>query len=381
MQTTAGAYISRLDHLRFLAAFMVLHWHVAVFNSLSHTDVPGFWPLSLLREGHTGVAFFMVISGYIFSKISIGHTINYREFIRNRLFRIVPLFAIWITLYFYMWKVDPVKLIAAIFFFLNPNVVPGNGWSVIIEFQCYLIFPFLVLFINRYGVRYLAGLLLLSVLLKAGIWSQTGTVQGISYSTIFGRVDQFLCGMIAARLAERIPAGKLGKTSTWIILAVAAIGLSFLYHRFNVMGGYFDGNANGDSKRPLWIFLPALDGILYAALIVGYVGLPIRIPKSIDRVLARLGEVSYSLYLCHAFIVVIVMRILTNNFGVTIDTYDKEFILGTFVILPICLAFSFFTYYLVEVPFLRFRRRYLEKIPSSNVPGLPVEHTRHSAAP
>lgn len=116
--------------------------------------------------------------------------------------------------------------------------------------QCYLILPFLVLFVNRYGVRHLAGLLL-SVLLKAGVWAQTGTVQAISYSTIFGRVDQFLCGMIAARLAERLPAGTLRKAIPWLALMLAPLGLSYLYHRFNEMGGYMGGNAGGDSKRPL----------------------------------------------------------------------------------------------------------------------------------
>lgn len=362
MQTTAGAYISRLDHLRFVAAFMVFHWHFAVFNSLSHTDVPQFWPLSVLREGHTGVAFFMVISGYIFSKITIGHTINYREFIRNRLFRIAPLFLIWVTLYFYLWKIDPFKLLAAVFFFLNPNVVPANGWSVIVEFQCYLMLPFLILFVNRYGVRYLLGLLLLSIALKAGVWAQTDSVQSISYSTIFGRIDQFLCGMIAARLAHTALTGPRRAVWCWLLLLLASLGLAYLYHRFNAMGGYMDGNAGGESKRPLWIVLPVLDGILYAALIAAYVGLPVSVPKWLDVFFAKLGEVSYSLYLCHAFILLTFTRFLTTQLGIVIDSYDKELLYGTFAVLPVCLAFSFFTYYLVEVPFLRFRRNYLEKI-------------------
>lgn len=341
--------------------------------------MPSFWPLSLLREGHTGVAFFMAISGYIFSKISIGHAINYREFIRNRLFRFAPLFAVWVTLYFYVGKIDPFKLIAAVFFFLNPNVVPANGWSVIVEFQCYLILPFLVLFANRHGVRYLAALLLLSVILKAGVWSQTGTVQGISYSTIFGRLDQFLCGMIAARLAERASAGALRKAFPWIAVAVSSIALSYLYHRFNEMGGYFDGNAGGDSKRALWIVMPAIEGALYGALIVGYVALPISIPKAIDVFFAKLGEVSYSLYLCHAFILITATRFLIDQLQVSIDTYAKEFVYGTFVVLPACIAFSFFTYYLIEIPFLRFRRNYLEKIPAELVSIAPPAAARTAA--
>lgn len=362
MKTTAGAYIARLDHLRFVAAFMVFHWHFSLFNSLSRTEVPTFWPLSVLREGHTGVAFFMVISGYIFSKISIGHTVNYRAFIRNRLFRIVPLFAVWVTLYFYVGKLDPFKLIAAILFFLNPTEVPANGWSVIIEFQCYLMLPFLVLFVNRYGVRYLAGLLLLSILLKATVWLQQGTVQSISYSTIFGRVDQFLCGMIAARLGERAMAGKWWRLLRWLLAPLAVLGLAYLYHRFHVMGGYFDGNAGGNSTRALWIVLPALEGLLYGTLIVGYVNLPLPIPRPLDVMLAKLGEVSFSLYLCHAFLLISVTRFLVDRLDVTIASHADALLYGSLVVLPVCLAFAFLTYHLIEKPFLRMRRPYLEKI-------------------
>lgn len=113
-------------------------------------------------------------------------------------------------------------------------------------------------------------------------------------------------------------------------------------------------------------------GVLYTALIVGYVGLPIRIPRLVDAVLSKLGEITYSLYLCHAFILAIATRFLIDHFNVTIDTYDKALLVGAFVILPVCVACSFFTYYLIEVPFLRFRRNYLEKISAQ---PQPVAHT------
>ena len=70
MQTQQHPYLSRLDHLRFLAASLVVLFH---FFHFTHGDLKSGNPLvSLVDEGHTGTALFMVISGFIFTVIA-GH--------------------------------------------------------------------------------------------------------------------------------------------------------------------------------------------------------------------------------------------------------------------------------------------------------------------
>ena len=68
MQTTQHAYLSRLDHLRFFAAALVVLFHYF------HTQIgdlrSGNPLISLVDEGHTGIALFMVISGFIFTLIA-----------------------------------------------------------------------------------------------------------------------------------------------------------------------------------------------------------------------------------------------------------------------------------------------------------------------
>ena len=49
-------------------------------------------PLTVvLFEGHTGVALFMVLSGYILASGTFGKDISYAGFLRNRFLRIFPL--------------------------------------------------------------------------------------------------------------------------------------------------------------------------------------------------------------------------------------------------------------------------------------------------
>lgn len=379
MKTTTGGYISRLDHLRFFAAFLVFQWHFSYFNKLDYSYVPILWPLSILHQGHTGVAFFMVISGFIFSTLTTGRSVRYREFIRNRVFRIAPLLFVWVTIYFYMWNMDPVKILAAIFFFLNPDAIPGNGWSAIVEFQCYLIFPFLLIFLNRFGLRYLVGLLAFTVLVKLGVWMQAGTVQHMSYSTIVGRVDQFLCGMIAARVIKNHVFEKAKQFLPWICITVALGALSYLYHRFNVMVSSVSGLPEGNSKAALWAFIPVFEGIIYSLFIVGYLSLPIFIPKIVDRTLSKLGEVSYSLYLCHAFILSSLTPRLISYAHISIHNWIPAFFFGNLVVLPICFLMSFTTYYLIEKPFLLFRRSYLEPLNVLSIPQPQHPHPQTDA--
>src|SRR5438445_4438592 len=83
-----SGHLPRLDHLRFLAAGLVVVYHY------SHWKLPqwsGSNPLvNLVRVGHTGVALFIVMSGFLFGIITNGKRISYRLFIINRIIRIYP---------------------------------------------------------------------------------------------------------------------------------------------------------------------------------------------------------------------------------------------------------------------------------------------------
>ena len=90
MKSSSGAYFIALDHIRAVAVFFVFAWHfVHVIVPFEYT--PALFPFALLDEGHTGVALFMTLSGYLFAKLLEGKTIDYLSFLRNRALRLLPL--------------------------------------------------------------------------------------------------------------------------------------------------------------------------------------------------------------------------------------------------------------------------------------------------
>ncbi len=76
MKPTSGGYIVGLDHLRALAAFMVLYWHTIRYWE-PWTYVPTYWVASVFEEGWLGVSLFIVITGFVFTTLAHGKSIDY----------------------------------------------------------------------------------------------------------------------------------------------------------------------------------------------------------------------------------------------------------------------------------------------------------------
>jgi len=360
MKSSTKQYFSRLDHLRFLAAFLVLVWHAThLENTTAH--VPAFWPLSILEQGHTGVALFMVLSGFIFQALCRDYEIDYFQFLRNRLLRIGPLFVVWTFFLFYTEDVDPVKFFVAVVALLNRNTVPGGAWTIIIEFQFYLIFPFLLTFTRRLGIRYLVGLLLLALLFRAGVWYSKNTVQMLAYWTIFGRLDQFILGILGCELYYRYPK-ILGRPFSLILLV--ALWLAVM-HAFNLAGGFYNNGAY-PSTSPIWIYFPTLEGLFYGLITAFYLALNLRIPEFVDKSLAWLGSLSFSFYLNHVFVVAIALKFF-HALGWDITGFRKALLFAVLVCLPLVVLMSFATYNLIERPFLALRGNYLRPRNSGQV--------------
>src|SRR5271169_6463136 len=102
MRSSSGTHFIALDHVRALAAFMVFAWHFTHGLGgypIPFDYVPALFPFSLLDEGHTGVALFMTLSGYLFAKLLDGKSINYLAFLWNRVLRLFPLLLVVILIF------------------------------------------------------------------------------------------------------------------------------------------------------------------------------------------------------------------------------------------------------------------------------------------
>ena len=366
-------YVPALDHLRGFAALLVLFYHgvfgiyhdlTTVPPVLAYTDemLPkaDFFLSAFVYEGHSGVALFMVLSGFIFTIGTHGHDISYWQFIRNRFLRTYPLFLfmLFIGVYANPASFDFSGLLQSIFFFANmPGSAIGGAftnvhWAVAVEWQFYLIFPFLIYFVRQQGLRVVFGMIFLLIIMRSLIYLEELSVRELTYMTIVGRLDQFLIGIcIGVYYLKRF---KKDLMHDCLFVASLALVAAALY-LFNLNGGLLT-----DQYSKVW--WPTIEGGMWAAFILGYLSFSRWVPKLVSAVLIKLGVISYSVYLLHFVLVDI-----TIKQGWLVDVGPDNIIGSAYatsvlVILPLSLAVSIMTYHFIEKPFLKLRGVYRQPI-------------------
>jgi peptidoglycan/LPS O-acetylase OafA/YrhL len=222
-------------------------------------------------------------------------------------------------------------------------------WTIWVEFQFYLLFPFLHAFALRYGQRYLLALIGLFILMRALVFLATGSVRFLAYETIFGRMDQFLIGMLAAHVYVRRPG--LAANPLWLpAAALAAVGGIHLFSR---------GIGYTDLQHPGWIVWTTVEGLLWAGVLLAYLNARIALPRALDRALAALGAASFSIYVMHNLVIAVLKRHV-GLLPIGGDTFTQALWTGLFVAMPAVLAVAALTYLLIERPFFPYRRPYVK---------------------
>ena len=350
MKSSTGKYYQALDHIRAVAVFVVFVWHFNHFDN-GQLATPLVFPLSLLTEGHTGVAIFMVLSGYLFAKLLGNKKINYPVFLYNRGLRLLPLLVCVLLIIAAQAYVDD-KLNAPFFIHLLKGFVlptlPNGGWSITVEFHFYIILPVLLITAIKFP-NLLMFSLIVFVGARVGFYILVGEVQSVSYWTIIGRIDQFLLGIIGFKLKDQI-AGK-----KYLALPIAFFFLVFWFY-FDTLGGFYNPEANVTNKV-LWIIIPTIEGISYAFLIAWYDNRSRPNNALISRFIALVGNYSYSIYLLHFFFVFEISEFINSKIIALSNPYIVLLVAipSFLVILPI----SFISFKLIEAPFLKFRKSYV----------------------
>lgn len=143
---TGDALVDRpaldLDHVRALAAFMVFTWqfsHLLRGYPVPFAGTPALFPLALLDEGHTGVALFMTLSGYLFARLLAGQSVSFPVFFWNRLVRLAPLMIVVALTADLATRLATRETVAASFAtvfrgFLLPSAALDHGfWPIVVE--------------------------------------------------------------------------------------------------------------------------------------------------------------------------------------------------------------------------------------------------------
>ncbi|HEX2539225.1 MAG TPA: acyltransferase, partial [Pseudolabrys sp.] len=345
-------YFSRLDHVRAAAAYLVFCWHFLHLTPtfpVPYASAPVF-PLSLIDEGHTGVALFMTLSGYLFAKLVGDRAIDFPAFLVSRAVRLGPLLAVVITAWVVIGWLSgaPIPLSDITQGFILPTW-PKGTWSVSIELQFYLVFPLLLLLLRKHGPFALLAVVAYALAIRFDWWRTFGETEHLAYWTILGRIDQFVFGMLFA-LTPISPRVRR------IIAGVSGAAFLLLWHAFDRQGGYWN-HGNAASTDPLWIVIPTIEALTYASFIAWYDNAQFKLPARLDRALAKIGEWSFSIYLLHFFPAVA----LRNYFWTADGTGNNFYVawIGANVAFVCFLPVAALSYNYFEKRFLVYRRPYL----------------------
>lgn len=331
-------YIPAIDGLRAIAVTSVILFHL--------------WPWSL-PGGFTGVDIFFVISGFVVTGSLVGREFtSFRQlaayFYARRLMRIMPALVVMLLVSLLAsqlfipdaWLSNSLSQVARFAFFGLSNVVLATDtdsyfgpqaaynpfthtWSLGVEEQFYLFFPFILWWHHRLhsgakAVRLVAILSALSLLLCAvlGIFAQK-----FAFYLIFPRFWELGAGMLLCLTRERWQPWAAGRR--WLApLGILLIAAGFAIH-----------------EGPLFPFPGALLPVAGTSLAIMAI-LGGTAPRALGgRPMVAVGLLSYSLYLWHWPVFVL--------FRWTVGLHTLKHQLAALVI---AIALAIFSYLLVEKP-------------------------------
>jgi peptidoglycan/LPS O-acetylase OafA/YrhL len=124
-----------------------------------------------------------------------------------------------------------------------------------------------------------------------------------------------------------------------------------LLFAFNQLGGY--------PSYGWWSMIwPTVEGLGWAAIIVGSINSPYKMPDLIGMPLKFIAKISFSVYLLHSTVLQI-----AGSHKFYISLFHSVFLNGLVngvVCLPFILMFSYVTFMAVERPFLQMRVKYVD---------------------
>jgi peptidoglycan/LPS O-acetylase OafA/YrhL len=372
-----------LDTLRALAITLVFAYHYMVFVSRQLT----FGWVSVV--GWVGVDLFFVLSGYLianqlFVGIARGQQVSLTRFYARRALRTLPVFWVVLAAYF-LWPTvmggkTPPPLWRFLSFTQNYQLHPGtafsHAWSLCIEEQFYVVFPLVLVVGARLrssvskGWAFLIALIALGIAARTWLWLQygresTGQISGyhpnIYYATLC-RFDEFLPGVAVAMLknfhadawARWMQRGQA--LFAWGTIAVlAALFCVYNFYEIADYGYGFFMTAFGYS-----LVAAAFAVLVTAALCPSSWLHRVRVPGAY-----QLALWSYSIYLSHKAIAFVL-----QTHGKASGWSSATTLIA---ITAACVAGGAALYCVVELPFMKLRRRWFAS--SFNQPALRAPST------
>jgi peptidoglycan/LPS O-acetylase OafA/YrhL len=377
--TSGSIYFPGLNSLRFLAASAVVFHHVEQYKSWK--GQPNIWGSDGILGafidaiGHKAVSLFFVLSGFLITYLLLAEvaktgTVSLRKFYIRRILRIWPLYYIIVLTAIFLLpqliKIGPdpdmvqqnIWFVLAVYLFMLPNlmlaktfhVVGANQtWSVGVEEQFYIIWPYLVRKFHQVFIPFLISL----VVIKMGL-SLTALV-GIEWVNHNGVVE-------ALKKFERI-------WSTFKIeqMAVGGFGAYYLFTKKTSILNWMYSKTNIVICAILFVLLfttsfhffgmTLIEAYVFITLILNISTNPSFPVKMENKQFTLLGNMSYGIYMWHTLCISFILALI-DIFNIAPEgwQYHTALHLSAFIL---TLIVSYLSYTYIESGFLKFKDRFM----------------------
>ena len=317
---------------------------------------------SFLNFMWTGVYLFFVISGFVFAKTILYKDISVTSFAIRRFFRIYPLYAFSLVLFYFFVGDAPQKVTFFIrhLFFLNTAVSIKETfffnpayWSLPPEVEFYMSIPLLILLRKKLGVKSIfllfPALLCIKFLIAFMANDPSTTINAFNLLSVHlpGKAPEFFVGIMLFRAYEHSLKTPVHFLYPFLSFASGTCILCSL-------GWYFV--EYGDAGINEYIILKAFFTVFCAfgyALIL-YAGLILfrKEKASFYPYALFLGSISYSMYLFHNLIPLVIAKM-----GITVGQRTM-YLLCSLLVLLMSIACSRY----IENPCRDFGKKTVERI-------------------
>jgi peptidoglycan/LPS O-acetylase OafA/YrhL len=350
-----------LTGIRFLAAMQVVFFHFGSSFALRHSATR---PLgNLLANGWIAVSLFFILSGFILSYTYAGHIESpggKRRFWAARFARIYPVYVLSLVLMLPFQSSLPIGLAVAVVTMVqawnpsHPNFLYAwnlTAWTLSIEAFFYLVFPFLLVFVEKMSSRALKALLGMTLLVMAFGHTITHFIEPLSQRAFIPlplfRLPEFFTGLVLGLLFLRSRSVRHNSIRIYISLfAIIAVLLAF---------------------RERWLSLIVIP---YAILIYELAACDCKISRLLgSRIFVLLGGASYAVYLLQVPVRSWVHFALTGTKDLNVNHSGLDAVLSPALL--ICLSILVFLYW--EEPARRWLRSWFKRNVESGISAMSSE--------
>jgi peptidoglycan/LPS O-acetylase OafA/YrhL len=385
-------YFGGLNGLRFFAATAVIFHHVEQYKLWASRDLTHYTSvfggdsvISTFFEalGSKAVSLFFVLSGFLISYLLLAEhqkteTISLKKFYVRRILRIWPVYYLVILLTFFvmpyffnighygsemlgknpwLWFSLCVFMLPNLVRFNSVELIGGNQtWSVGVEEQFYIIWPWLVLTFRKHFVRMLIVLIVVKISITAlaaflAFKIETGIIHSLCnkvalYLGIF-KIEQMAIGALGAWYLFNKKTVVLNYLNSKLLLVIC----SFLF----LITMFVDYSFIGDSLFEAFVFLVLIMNVSTNPKF------PLKFKHPYFNVL---GNISYGIYMYHTLVIAILMTVL-HNYGLDKDaTVFNTLLYSGSVLFTVIISYLSYNYF--EKWFLNKKEKFMVVKSSNN---------------